>query len=533
MGPLTRDELAALIAAGEDSFTEFKESVSPSDLAKELCAFANAHGGRVLIGVDDDGGIVGDVEWTDERAMNVARTSIDPAIVPTFQRLAWEPETEIAVVGVDQGVTKPYSVRSGERRAYYIRVGSTSREATREELIRLTQASGAVAPDLRPVLSATLDDLDPALPEQRFAGLRSIRWEQLSGEERRRVLVNADILDAEGRHPTIAGLLAYGTEPQRHLPYATVTCVAYPGVEVERRLLDRVEIGGRLDEQLEQTAAFIERNLARSSVVSGLERVERLRPSHESFREVIANAVAHRHYGITGPVQVRVFSDRVEVTSPGGLPNGATVEGMRVGLSVRRNEWIFQHLASLRLVDAVGRGVVLLFEEALERGLPEPRIEPGENWTTVTLFLGEVARASDARAPAAVTTPTQGVSAGGGSRRVWYGRPVAIASASSSATRPAGTSGCCARRVGRSRSEPSMPAAASRPHRLAGENVLLVDDTWTTGAHVESAALVLRGSGAGSVGAVVIGRHIREEYGDNAERLKALPRFSWERCAFE
>lgn len=69
--------------------------------------------------------------------------------------------------------------------------------------------------------------------------------------------------------------------------------------------------------------------------------------------------------------------------------------------------------------------------------------------------------------------------------------------------------------------------------RLSGESILLIDDTRTTGAHVESAALVLRGSGASSVGVVVIGRHVREEYGDNAERLRALPRFLWERCAFE
>lgn len=390
MGPLTRDELATLVASDEDSFTEFKELVSTGDLAKELCAFANAAGGRVLIGVDDDGRIVGDVEWDEERAMNVARTSLDPSIIPTFQKLVWEPETEVAVVGLDQGVAKPYSVRSGERRIYYIRVGSTSREATREELVRLTQASGAVAADLRPVLSATTDDLDATLLEKRFAGLRTIRWDRLSADEKKRVLANAEILDPEGGHPTIAGLLAYGVEPQRHLPYAIVTCVAYPGVVVERSLLDHSEIGGRLDDQIAQATAFIERNLARGSVVSGLERVERARPSTESLREVIANAVAHRHYGITGPVQVRVFSNRVEVTSPGGLPNGVTVDGMRVGLSVRRNEWIFQHLASLRYVDAVGRGIVLLFEEALDLGLPTPDIEPGDNWITVTLYLSEV-----------------------------------------------------------------------------------------------------------------------------------------------
>ncbi len=168
-----------------------------------------------------------------------------------------------------------------------------------------------------------------------------------------------------------------------------VSCVSYPGAGVEAELLDRLEARGRLDEQIEAAAAFIERNVSRPSTVEGLIRVESARPSARSFREVLTNAVAHRHYGIAGPSNVRVFSDRIEVVSPGGLPNGVSVEGMRLGLSVRRNDSIFQHLASLGYADAVGRGVVLLVEEALERGLPEPLIEAGETWTRLTLLLRE------------------------------------------------------------------------------------------------------------------------------------------------
>lgn len=391
MGALTRDDFAALIATGEDSFTEFKApQTTKPDVRKEMCAFSNAGGGRILIGVDDDASIVGDAEWDEQRVMNLARTSIDPAIIPSYQRLVWEPGVEIAIVGVEQGAEKPYAVRSVERRIYYMRVGSTSREATREGLVRLTQASGAVASDLRPVLAATVDDLDAGLLDQRFSTLRHVRWGDLSHEERTRVLSNAEILHSELGRPTIFGLLAYGREPQRHLPHALVSCVSYPGADVEAELVDRVEARGRLDEQIEAAAAFIERNVSRPSIVEGLVRVEVARPSTRSFREVLTNAVAHRHYGIAGPSSVRVFSDRIDVISPGGLPNGMTVEGMRVGLSVRRNDAIFQHLASLGYADAVGRGVALLVEEALERGLPEPRIEAAETWTSVTLSLGEL-----------------------------------------------------------------------------------------------------------------------------------------------
>ncbi len=121
--------------------------------------------------------------------------------------------------------------------------------------------------------------------------------------------------------------------------------------------------------------------------MSGVEREEVPRPSEESLREVVANAVAHRHYGIQGPVHLRVFSDRIEVVSPGEPPNGVTPSGMRVGVSVRRNQFIVQFLVEQRLMDAVGRGIVLLFEEAANVGLSPPEISAGDHLTTVTLAL--------------------------------------------------------------------------------------------------------------------------------------------------
>ncbi|MDQ6775614.1 MAG: putative DNA binding domain-containing protein [Actinomycetota bacterium] len=386
IGPLARDELAALIAGGEDSYTEFKSpQVRNRDLAKELCALSNSAGGRVLIGVDDDGSIVGSEGWDEERVMNVARTLLDPPIIPGYQRIAWQQDKMIIVASVEQGVEKPYAVGGGEGKRYFIRAGSTSREASREELIRLTQASGAVAGDLRPVIGATVKDLDDNLLAARFAGRRTIQWDALDETQRRDVLINGEILHPETQGPTVAGLLCYGRAPQERLAYAAVSCVSYRGMVIERELLDRVEIGGRIDQQVSDSVAFIERNLRNPSTIAGLTREDAPRPSAESLRELIANSVAHRHYGIASPTQLRVYANRIEVLSPGSLPNGVTPAAMRVGVSVRRNEFLVQHLEALGIVDAVGRGVVLLLEEAARLGLPEPRIETPEGFVVVTL----------------------------------------------------------------------------------------------------------------------------------------------------
>jgi ATP-dependent DNA helicase RecG len=387
-GPLARDEFAALLAGGEDSFTEFKDArFSTSDLAKELCAFVNAAGGRVLIGVGDEGELNDASTWDEERVMNVARTAIDPAIIPTYQRLQWDDDRTIVIVGVAAGTEKPYAVRSNESRRYYIRVGSTSREPTREELIRLTQASGAVASDLRPVLGAQPDDLDGELLANRFAGHRALDFEGLSPQERVRILTDAEILHPETGGPTIGGLLCFGRKPSQRLPYAIVSCVAYSGRSVTHELRDRADLDGRVDQQIVDGLAFLERTVPNASDVHGALRVENPRYSTERLREVIANAVAHRHYGIAGPIQVRVFTDRIEITNPGAPPNGVTPQSMRVGVSVRRNQFLMQRLTELGLVDAVGRGVVLLYDEAAALGLPEPLVTVQDTWTTVTLYL--------------------------------------------------------------------------------------------------------------------------------------------------
>ena len=385
-GPLARDEFAVLVAGGEDSFTEFKDArTTNQDIAKELCAFVNANGGRTFIGVEDDGALQDASEWNEEKVMDIARTAIDPAIIPTYQRIQWDTDTAVVVIGVEMGAEKPYAVRSGEARRYYIRVGSTSREATREELIRMTQASGAVASDLRPVMGATLDDLDDEALVARFAGHRGLNFATLDPAERRRILTEAEILHRDTGGPTIAGLLCFGSEPQLRLSYATLNCVAYPGDEPSREIRDRLEAGGRVDEQIRSGVDFIERALPRPSEVKGTARMERPMYRREGLREVIANAVAHRHYGIAGPIQVRLFADRLEVTSPGAPPNGVTPASMRVGVSVRRNQFLMQHLVEHGLVDALGRGVVLLFDEANDLGLPEPSISVADAVTTTVL----------------------------------------------------------------------------------------------------------------------------------------------------
>lgn len=384
-GPLTAAEVAILAAGDEDSFTELKSAeTAPRALAKGLCAFLNTQGGRILIGVEDDGTVTGLGAWNEERAMNAAHTLLDPPALPTWQRVVLS-DTAVGVVSVGMGQEKPYAVGGGEGKSYYVRAGSTSRECSREELVRLTEASGAVQPDLRPVLGASPTDLDADAVQAPFAGRRTVVWSELSDAERLELLKRADVLHAETGAPTVGGLLCFGRAPQARMPHALVRCVAYPTLAVTHEVVDQLGADGRIDVQVEAASEFVVRNLRNGSTVEGVERIEHPRPSVEAVREIVANAVAHRDYSITGPVMLRMFPDRLEVVSPGGLPNGVTPEAMRIGISVHRNPFLVEFLRSRRIIDALGRGIVLIVEEAARLGLPEPSISAADDVVRVVI----------------------------------------------------------------------------------------------------------------------------------------------------
>lgn len=182
----SRDEIAELVYNGENSFIEFKQdSVRPEDIAKEMVAFANADGGRILLGVDDSGAVVGiqrfpEPQRLEEWVMQVARDAVRPPLIPAYQLIRkYDGERDIAVITVAPGLDV-YArwLNNGSR--YYLRVGSTSREASAEELQRLFQRRGRLRAELLPVVAAKYEDLDARRIHDYF--LR-IRQQALPGDQ--------------------------------------------------------------------------------------------------------------------------------------------------------------------------------------------------------------------------------------------------------------------------------------------------------------------------------------------------------------
>ena len=376
---MTPTELARLIDGGEDSTLEFKrDDVRNHDLAKELVAFLNLEGGTVLLGVGDDGGITGTSrERLEEWVTEVCRAKVLPPIIPL---LSWtrnlgmdESPKDVLAVRVPQGPDKPYALAHNNRKTYYVRVGSTSREASREELERLFQASGRLRYGMKPTPGAGLDSFDKRRLRDyftRIAGADAPADDDVRGWET--LLRNLELMTASNGSivATIDGQLLFGSDPARFVRQSGIRAVCYAGTtpdyatrtdeDLRGALTPLGQADGRLIETglVEQAWDFMRRNTQPSSRIERGRRIDGWEYPEAVFREAMVNALVHRDYSIAGTdILLAVYADRLEIESPGRLPNTVTVAAMKSGMRYARNQTLVNVMRDYGYVDARGMGV--------------------------------------------------------------------------------------------------------------------------------------------------------------------------------
>ena len=374
---MTPGELSDLLRNGENSTVEFKrDDVQNHALAKELVAFLNLDGGTVLLGVEDDGTVSGTTrnhleEWVSE----LCRVKIEPPVIPV---LSWARDAErgrhVLAVRVSLGPNKPYARVHDNRKIYCIRVGKTTREASREELERMFQSSGRLHYGLKPVPGADFGVLDLRRLKDYFVRVTGgavpndedvIGWETL--------LRNVDLMTSTATDHSVAtvdGLLLFGRAPSRFLPQSGVRAVCYPGVNPDYATRADEDLRGALtplgtaDGSIGESGLvdrawdFVRRNTQPAARLEGPRRVDRWDFPEEVVREAVVNALVHRDYSIAGTdVMLAIYADRIEIESPGRLPNTVTIEGMKSGLRYARNQAMVNVMRDYGYVDARGMGV--------------------------------------------------------------------------------------------------------------------------------------------------------------------------------
>ena len=351
-------ELIEIISRGEDSRHQFKADFTNADsLSAEMVAFANGTGGRLLIGVSDSSTVIGlspeAVGRLNQLISNAASQNVRPALDPSTENVFHSNGT-VLVVTISEGINKPYMDRNG---VIWVKSGSDKRRATsREEMQRLFQNAALVHADETPVKGIGVAEIDLSYFEAFFSNQfgetvadHDIPLPQLLGNMN---LTNGEFLN-------VAGALVFAKAPQFRLPAFIVKAMAFPGEEMETdRYIDSRDITGKLADVFQQTLGFLISNTGtiqnEQSVNSiGVPEVPRI-----VWEELLANALIHRDYFISAPVRVFVFSNRVEIISPGHLPNNLTLENIKAGNSNIRNPILASFATKLLPYRGLGSGVL-------------------------------------------------------------------------------------------------------------------------------------------------------------------------------
>ena len=367
------NDLLKLISRGENEGLEFKESLR---LKEEICqavsAFSNANGGSILVGVANDGKVIGvDIgRNTIEELANYIKRNTDPAIFPSVKILDVEGK-EIIGIEVKESAEKPVFFKNHA----YKRVGKTNQRISSSEIRKLAKESGVkVYWDERVSEDASLEDIEE---EKVRLFLKRARFE-------RRLEISPDISvkDAlerlnliKNNKLTSAAILLFGKEPQKFFLQTKLRCALYKGT-TPITFIDLKIIEGNIIDQVEAAENFVLSHIKKAAKIVGFERQEVWEYPINALREAIVNAICHRDYSYSSDITIGVFDDRIEISNPGTLPEPLTPEDLKKKhKSILRNPLVANAFFLIGNIEQWGEGTNKIVQWCLEHGLREPDFE--------------------------------------------------------------------------------------------------------------------------------------------------------------
>ena len=362
-------ELIEITSRGEDSRTQFKQTVNNAEsLAGDFVAFSNSKGGKILIGVNDVGEIVGlsndNIRRINQLLSNTATNCVRPAINLDTENIAIASGQIVMVVTVLEGISKPYSDNKG---VFWVKSGADKRRVTsREEIQRMLQSAELIHADEITVTGTSAEDIDLT----HFASFFKKQYrDSLDTILERDHLTLIHLLNnlglARESALNLAGLIIFGRHPQRYRPELVVKAVSFVGNDpAGEKYRDSQDIEGCLYDLYRGTMSFLSRNLRRIQGIKGFNSEGDLEVSPSALEELVVNMLLHRDYFISAPWRVMMFDDRIELISPGALPNNLTVANIRHGVSVIRNPIIasFATKAGELPYRGIGTGILRAME---------------------------------------------------------------------------------------------------------------------------------------------------------------------------
>lgn len=382
------NELMARLGAGENLHTEFKEwPITADNLASSVVALANTDGGLLCLGVDNTGQILGidsdELDRATQFVDNIARNNCEPPVTVLQEVIEDNQGRFVIAAHVPTGDARPYRTNRG---LHHIRTTSGRRLASREELLRLFQSTANLYYDQTSILRSTPSDIDDRARDTLLQSVEEQGFE-IFGIPVERLLRNWRLAQdsAEDTHLTLAGVLFLSRDPQAFLPHAYISALRIPGTDISMEPMDQAHIDQHVTEMLHRTMSFFEIHLARPHHIERLEPEVTPEIPSAVIREALVNALAHRDYTISAPVRVIVFDDRVEIHSPGQLPDTVTLDSLPLGVHVLRNPTIYNIFLKIGLVTDAGSGIPRMVKLLQQSTGHEPQFRSEHNEFIVVL----------------------------------------------------------------------------------------------------------------------------------------------------
>ena len=383
------DDISKQIKAGEVSGVQFKERILDKyDIACELVAFSNSHGGKLVVGIKDKTGETNalsysEVQETTNLLSDIASENVVPSILIKIDTVEVE-DGNLVVATVKEGLNKPYHDNKG---IVWVKNGADKRKVfDNAELAEMMTDCGSFAPDEAGVRDATVNDLDATTIKQflgnRFErvlekkGLTGDAFNEASldmicsaiakGHDCEKILRNLRFIRPDGSL-TVAAMLLFGKYTQRWMPMMTAKCICFAGNSVGSKVFrDKVndaDMEGNLLHQYDTIMDFFTRNLHNVQVGDEFNSMGKLEIPYTSLVEFTVNSLVHRSLNMKAPVRIFIFDNRVEIHSPGALPNGLTIDDIKAGTSMPRNMFLFNNAIYLLPYTGVGSGITRALDE--------------------------------------------------------------------------------------------------------------------------------------------------------------------------
>jgi ATP-dependent DNA helicase RecG len=371
----------------ESSTLEFKQAIPQNEqIVKTAIGFCNQNGGRLVIGVADNGAIIGISPEEAANAIESLSKAIYDASTPPILPLVYTQtinDKTLLVMEVSSGTNKPYYRKSeGLEKGTYVRLGSITLRATADLIEELKWQARGKYYDMMPVYGTTENDLD----REKILEFVQSRKVGKKAKISQSLLNSYYLIIQEHAHTyaTTAGILLFGKQPQHFFTEAMIICSHFKGIE-GRDALASIDCTGTLFDQFERAFDFIVSRLSKSFTIEGTRRKETLEIPEKAIREALLNMIVHRNYHQRSPAKIAIYQNRIEFFSPGTFFGPLNSQNLKLGLSFIRNAAICKTFREAGYIEKMGSGFITIFKAYEEGNLKSPSVIEGEGFVKCIL----------------------------------------------------------------------------------------------------------------------------------------------------